>query len=97
MAKIEVTLSEMRSSASRIEKASSEFLSQASKVLSTAETLAQSWEGDSKVAFIAEQRKANDWYQQMMTLVNTYVSNLKEAAQLYETADEESAAAIKAC
>ena len=32
-----------------------------------------------------------------MNLVNTYVDSLKEASQLYETADQESAAAIKAC
>jgi hypothetical protein len=33
----------------------------------------------------------------MMTLVSTYVNNLQEAAKLYERADSESAAAIKAC
>ena len=97
MAKIEVTLSEMRSTASQISKAADEFLSYAGKVMSTAETLSRSWEGDSQVAFMAEQRKANDWYRKMMNLVNTYVDSLKEAPQLYETADQESAAAIKAC
>jgi WXG100 family type VII secretion target len=97
MAKIEVTLSEIRGAATKIKKASEEFLSCAGKVLSTAETLSHSWEGDSQVAFMEEQRLANEWYRQMMALVNTYVSNLQEAAQLYEGADAESASAIRAC
>lgn len=97
MAKIEVTLSEIRSAATKIKKASEEFLTCAGKVLSTAETLSHSWEGDSQVAFMEEQRLANEWYRQMMALVNTYVSNLQEAAQLYEGADSESASAIRAC
>ena len=97
MAKLEVTLSEMRNTASKISRAADEFLSYAGKVLSTAETLSHSWEGDSQVAFMEEQRKANDWYRQMIRLVNTYVNSLKEAAQLYDTADRESASAIKAC
>ena len=67
MAKIEVTLSEVRAAA------------------------------NSQVAFMIEQRMANEWYKKMMTLVSTYVNNLQEAAKLYERADSESAAAIKAC
>ena len=97
MAKIEVTISEIRGAAAKIRKASDDFLSNASRVLSTAEALSQSWEGDSQVAFMNEQRTANEWYKQMMTLVSTYISNLQEACQLYEGADAESANAIKAC
>ena len=97
MAKIEVTLSELKAAAAKIKKASDDFLSNASKVLDTAEVLSTSWEGDSQAAFMEEQRQANDWYKRMMALVNTYVDNLQEAAKLYEEADEESASAIKAC
>ena len=97
MAKIEVTLSEIRNAANKIRKASDDFLSSAGKVLSSAEALSRTWEGDSQVAFMAEQRRANDWYKKMMALVSTYVSNLQEAARLYESADNESASAIKAC
>ena len=97
MAKIEVTLSEMRSTASKIKKASEDFLSYAGKVMGTAEELSRSWEGDSQVAFMTEQRRANEWYKKMMSLVSTYVSNLQEASNLYERTDAESASAIKAC
>jgi WXG100 family type VII secretion target len=97
MARIEVTLSEMRSTASKMKKASDDFLSVAGKVLSSAETLSRSWEGDSQVAFMSEQRQANDWYRKMMALVDTYVSNLQTASRLYEGADADSASAIRAC
>lgn len=97
MAKIEVTISEIRAAAIKIKQASEDFLACAGDALNSAEALSQSWEGDSQVAFMDEQRRANEWYRKMMTLVGTYVNNLQEAAKLYEGADSESAAAIKAC
>lgn len=97
MAKIEVTLSEIRSAAAKIRRSSEDFLATASRVLGAAETLSRSWEGESQVAFMAEQRIANEWYRKMMNLVSTYVGNLTDAARLYEGADAESASAIKAC
>lgn len=97
MARIEVIPSEMRSTASRMKKASDDFLSVAGKVLSAAETLAGSWDGESKAAFINEQQRANEWYRKMMALVDAYVHNLQEASRLYEEADSESASAIRVC
>ena len=97
MARFEVTVSEMQSAANKISQAAQDFLNAANQTFASAQQLAESWEGDSQVAFMEEQRLANEWYKQMMALVNTYVSNLQEAAQLYEGADSESAAAIKAC
>ena len=97
MAKIEVTLSEVRAAATKIKRSSEDFLTCAGDTLNSAEALSHSWEGDSQVAFMIEQRMANEWYKNMMTLVSTYVNNLQEAAKLYERADSESAAAIKAC
>ena len=97
MAKIEVTVSEIRASARKISKASSDFLSLANQVLSSAEALSQSWEGDSQVAFIKEQQQANEWYKQMTELVNTYVSNLQEAADTYANTDEDASSIIRSC
>ena len=97
MAKIEVTLSELLATANKIKKASEDFLSLAGQALSAAEALKDGWEGESQVAFLEEQKAANEWYKQMMALVNTYVENLKSAKQTYEETDEESASAIKAC
>ena len=97
MARIEVTLSEMKAAAVKLRKASEDFLSNADKVMNTAVTLSESWEGDSQLAFMDEQRKANDWYRQMMRLVSTYIDNRQEARRLYEGADHESASAIKNC
>ena len=97
MAKIEVTLSEIRNAAAKIKKASEDFLACAGDTMNSAEELARTWEGDSQVAFMNEQRRANEWYKKMMSLAGTYDSNLQDAAKLYEGADSESAAAIKAC
>lgn len=94
---IDVTLSEMDTAADRIEKASEDYLAVAKKVISSAESLSNSWEGDSQVAFIEEQRKAYEWYQQMMELVADYISKLRSARQQYESTDQESAALIKGC
>ena len=97
MARIEVTLSQMVSTANKIRKSSEDFLSTANQVLASANSLSGLWEGDSQVAFITEQTEANDWYKKMMVLVSSYVSNLEEAARLYQQADQESADAIKKC
>ena len=97
MAKIKVTLSEMTSAANKLQSASENFLSSAQSALSSAEALAGCWEGDANAAFQDEQRKANQWYKQMMELVHAYIENLKEAREIYETTDEDAAAAIKAC
>lgn len=97
MAKIKVTLSEMTAAANKLQAASETFLNSAGKALSSAEALAGCWEGDANQAFQEEQRKANQWYNQMMKLVHEYIANLKEARTTYETADEDAAAAIKAC
>lgn len=97
MAKIKVTLSEMTAAANKLQSASESFLSSAQKALSSAEALAGCWEGDANAAFQSEQMKANQWYRQMMDLVHDYIENLKEAREIYETTDEDAAAAIKAC
>lgn len=97
MAKIKVTLSEITTAVNRLQSASENFLSSAKSALSSAEALAGYWEGDANTAFQEEQRRANQWYKQMMDLVHNYMANLKEARQIYESTDEDAAAAIKAC
>lgn len=95
MARFEVTISEMQSTASKISQAANEFLEAANQVYSAAEALSSSWEGDSQVAFAAEQQQANAWYKKMTEIVNTYVEGLNAAAKNYEAADQASAAAIR--
>ena len=65
------------------------------QTLNAANTLADQWEGDSQVAFVAEQQKANDWYNKMMGIVDTYVTSLQNAAKAYQEADAQSASDIK--
>ncbi len=95
MARFEVTISEMQNAANKISQAAENFLDAANQVFAGAEALADSWEGDSQVAFAAEQQQANEWYKKMVEIVNTYVANLQSAAKAYQQADSDSASNIK--
>ena len=95
MARFEVTISEMQNAASKIAQAASDFLDTANAVNQAAQALSSTWEGDSQVAFQEEQTKANEWYNKMVEIVNTYVDNLTKTAQKYSEADEQATAAIK--
>ena len=86
MARFEVTISEMQNAANKISQAAQDFLNAANQTFSSAQQLAESWEGDSQKAFAAEQQQANEWY---------YVQSLQNAAKTYQQADAESAANIK--
>ncbi len=95
MARFEVTVSEMTSAANKISQEAENFLNVAGQVMAGAEALAQSWEGDSQVAFVQEQQKANEWYKKMVEIVKTYVQNLQNTAKKYQEADAEAASNIK--
>ena len=95
MARFEVTVSEMQNAANKISQQAEEFLSAADATFKSAEALAQTWQGDSQVAFVAEQTKANAWYKQMVEIVQTYVTNLQNAAKSYQEADNQAASNIK--
>ena len=95
MARFEVTVSEMQNAATNISQAANDFLNAASQTFSAAQQLAESWEGDSQVAFVEEQTKANEWYKKIVEIVNTYVTNLQNAAKSYQEADTQSASDIK--
>lgn len=95
MAKIEVTISEMVKAANTLTRAADDFLKTANDALGSADALGQCWEGDSQVAFITEQTKANEWYKEMTNLVRDYVSALRSAADDYSETDTSAAALIK--
>ena len=59
MARFEVTVSEMQSAANKISQAAENFLNVANQTFASAQALADSWEGDSQVAFQAEQQQAD--------------------------------------
>ena len=95
MARFEVTVSEMQNAANKISQAAENFRSAAQQVLNSAQQLSGTWEGDSQVAFLAEQEQANQWYNKVMEIVTTYVESLNNAAKAYQAADEAAAANIK--
>ena len=95
MARFEVTVSEMQNAANKIAQAAENFRNAAQQTFNAAQALSSTWEGDSQVAFLAEQEQANQWYNKMMEIVNTYVESLNNAARTYQEADEASASNIK--
>ena len=95
MARFDVTISEMQSAANKIAEQADAFLEAANKVMTSAQELGNSWEGDSQVAFNAEQTQANAWYKKMADIVRTYVTSLQNAAKAYQEADNQAAANIK--
>lgn len=90
------TISEMLNAANKIEEAAERFSATANQVFAAATELADSWEGDSQVAFVNEQQRANEWYNNMVTIVKSYAEHLRDAAKKYEEADTEAANAVKA-
>lgn len=95
MTEITVTISEMKSVAGTIERAVRDFREAAEQVFQCAEALSETWEGASRDAFIQEQQNANEWYNQMMDIVNDYVTILHTAADDYQTADTTAASIIR--
>ena len=91
----EVTVSEMYNAASKIHQAAEDYLAAACKVYAIAEVLGQSWEGDSQIAFMAEQQKAKEWFTKMAALVESYLQMIQRAAKAYQAADERAASGIR--
>ena len=92
---IMVTISELQSAADKIGQACEEYQAAANSLKSAADELAGTWEGDSQVAFVNEQEKANQWYLKMADIVNEYVAQMKAAAAKYQETDASAAQTIR--
>ena len=88
---IRVTISELQSAAQKISQACESYRSAAASLKNAADALAATWEGDSQVAFAAEQEQANAWYNKMAEIVDSYVNQLNNAAAKYPATDSEAA------
>lgn len=91
---IRVTISELQSAAQKLSQACESYREAATSLKSAADALAATWEGDSQVAFAAEQEQANAWYNKMAEIVNTYVDQLNKAAKEYANVDASAATLI---
>ncbi|MCD8087334.1 MAG: WXG100 family type VII secretion target [Oscillospiraceae bacterium] len=94
--RIEVTISELQSAATKITEAASDYQSAADTLKAAADELAATWEGDSQVAFVAEQEAAYEWYKKMAALCEEYAQSMNTAAERYVETDTEAASTIKA-
>lgn len=93
--RIEVTISELQSAASKISEYAADYQSAADSLKAAADELAATWEGDSQVAFVAEQEAAYEWYKKMATLCEEYARSMSTAAQRYQETDAEAATTIR--
>ncbi len=94
--RIEVTISELQSAASKITQYAADYLSAADSLKAAADELAATWEGDSQIAFVAEQQAAYDWYKKMAAICEEYANSMNTAAQRYIDTDSEAASTIRA-
>ena len=92
----EVTISELQSASSKITQYAAEYQSAADSMKAAADELAATWEGDSQVAFVAEQQRAYEWYKKMAGICEQYAQSMNVAAEGYQSADAEAASIIRA-
>ncbi len=95
MPNFDATIPEKQNDANKISQAAKAFLDAAEAYKAAAYDLASNWEGDSQVAFLAEQEKAIQWSRKMVKIVQTYVTSLNNAAKTGQKADEASDANIR--
>ena len=93
--RIEVSIPELQSAASKITQAASDYQSAADSLKAAADELAANWEGDSQVAFVNEQQQAYDWYKRMAALCEEYAQSMNTAAQRYAETDAAAASLIR--
>lgn len=90
-----VTLSELRSAASDIAKANSDFREAATKLESASNEFSSMWTGPSSELFREKMEERRVWYTQMAEIVDSYVSTINQIATEYEEMDAAGAALIK--
>ena len=95
MPNFDATIPEKQNAANKISQAAKAFLDAAEAYKAAAYDLSREWEGDSQVAFVAEQEKVIQWYKKMVEIVQTYVTSLNNAAKTGQKADEASDANIR--
>lgn len=93
--RIEVNISELQSAASNIRQYAEDYANAATTLKAAADELAATWEGDSQVAFVAEQERAYEWYKKMAAICEEYAGAMETAANNYESTDAEAASHIR--
>ncbi len=94
--RIEVTISELQSASSKIMQYAGDYQNAANSLKAAADELAATWEGDSQVAFVAEQEAACEWYTKMAAICEQYAQSMATAASNYQSTDTEAAGIIRA-
>ena len=94
--RLEVTVSELQNAATKIESSANDYETAANALKNAADQLAQTWEGDSQVAFVDEQQRAFEWYKKMAEICRQFANSMKDAAQRYTETDNQAATTIRA-
>lgn len=95
MALIQVTISELTGAANKIAKSNESFREAVAAVKAATEALADTWEGPTRDAFVAEQEQIDGWYKSMSDCVDQYVASMNAAANAYLETDAAASNLIK--
>lgn len=91
----QVTISEVRAAANKLQQALADFEQATNNTKAAADNLCAGWEGDARNTFAAEQEKTVAWFRQMAEVVDTYINALETAAKIYEQFDVDGVNIIK--
>lgn len=91
---LNVNISEVRSAATKLQQSLAEFGSATNATKAAADYLCDSWEGDARDAFAAEQERVVQWFHEMEQIVETYINALNTAANVYEALNIDTTNAI---
>lgn len=91
---LNVNISEVRSAATKLQQALADFGTGTTNTKTAADNLCASWEGDARDRFANEQDRVVQWFHEMEQVVNTYITALNTAAQIYEALNVDTTNAI---
>lgn len=94
MSMIDVTVSELRSAASKIKNQIEVYRDANSRVDTTAGNLATMWEGDAHDKFYTEYELYKGYFTKMIAAMESHAAFLETTASKMEEADREAAAKI---
>lgn len=89
MTKIVASASQLRSASSQIEGIAAQYQSTYNQLLSTASSLASSWQGEDNQAFAAKVESLRDDFDEMYRLLVGCQEDLMQSATEYERAQSE--------
>ena len=88
---IKVTPEKLISTAEEFNTASSQVRNLTQQMIQTVDSLKSAWEGDAATAYNTKFHQLEDDMERMHSMINEHVTDLKEMARQYQTAEQANA------